>query len=244
MLNQYSKKIILIGLFLIQIIFMGMSLVVSDILLLASIETIMLVIQLFYMYGITKSIANFPNVFLLISYIFNIPTIFLGEIFEYKGILFYRFFRNAIVIGSLKYYIIITFFLWLGTLTKRYPQKQYLSMISKNKFTLKDIRTAGIVFMMIGFIPNIYIALEKFLVRKSGSYIDTYGVDVSGVGILSFFLYFGAILYMYSCENKKSAFKTFIICIPSMILRMLSGNRYDSICLIVVLLYLYVNRIE
>lgn len=244
MLNQYLKKILLISLFFIQFFSIGLCLIVSDILILAFIETGMLTIQLLYMYEITKNIANFPNVFLLISYIFNIPTIFLGEIFEYTDLLYYRYFEVAEVADALRYYIIITFFLWFGASTKRCYRKHYLARIVQNKYALNNIRTVGTIFMIIGFIPNLYIALEKFFVRKSGSYIDIYNIDYSGVGILSYFLYFGAVLCMYACRDKKSAIKIIIICIPCMLMKMLSGSRYDSVCMMVVFLYLYINQIE
>lgn len=246
MLNKDSKKILLIGTFLMQATLAGTCMTASNILLLACIETLMLLIQMFCMYEITKNIANFPNVFLLISYIFNVPTIFLGEIFNYNGVLFYqyRYFQNTIVSESLKYYNIITFFLWAGALTSARYKNQFSYISLKNQYKLSEIKLTGIIFMIIGFFPNMYIALEKYSIRINGSYIDTYEMDMSGIGILAYCFYFGAILCMYSCRNKISAIKIVIMCIPCMLLNMLSGHRYDSICLAVVLIYLYVIRVE
>ncbi|MEB2492994.1 O-antigen polysaccharide polymerase Wzy [Peribacillus frigoritolerans] len=219
--------------------------------------TILSLIQLFInlltITKLEKSFLSLTNLFLIFSYIthLGILVIFGFDIEvelpwnpllsltkdSYKEACYFAVFCHA--------------FLTFGMCIILFKRKTYKISAATSSIKNKDIqlyliRSIGIMLIIIGIIPMLYIDISRVILYITGDYLDTYKVGVGGfMIIISRFTEIGAIMLLIgNHENKKKAIFIILIIVIYQSIIMFTGNRGRPIMFLITIFFIYYNFIK
>ncbi|MCM1235868.1 MAG: hypothetical protein NC489_37730, partial [Ruminococcus flavefaciens] len=208
---QYTKSTqkqnLLLSLNIIQLLF-GFYIMISN-----NINGILWVItlQLFInVYIIDQKIGRLiclPNIFIIVSYIFHISKIYIENVIGYEytnwndgtsNFVFY--FSEKAVISALKFYFFCMLLLYFGVIQSK--KIKFKSRLNKYSCTDNDMALIGTILTMIGVGPKFIVIYQRINARISGGYINTYNLDLTGIGGLSLFYTVGIAILIYASDKN------------------------------------------
>lgn len=102
-------------------------------------------------------------------------------------------------------------FLTFGMCTVLYKRRTFKvcgeekDLVEERTRQLKLLRSVGMICVLVGIIPMLYIDLSRVMLYMNGDYLDTYKVGVNGfIVIISRFTEIGAVMLLIgNHKNKK-----------------------------------------
>lgn len=160
------------------------------------------------------------------------------------------FTSSDIYIKSIVFTIKVQAFVLLGILlAKKKSLKIELNNITSSRSEGVDkyiIYKIGLILIMIGIVPRLYIDISRFLLFLSGNYLATYGLNLSGIiVVVSGMVDSGIILILIGKkDNLKFCKRVFVITLIYLTLFMFSGHRANSMITILTLVYVYFDIVK
>jgi hypothetical protein len=195
---------------------------------------------------------SLPSLFLIVSFIFHLSHLILILIdspvikwYDLRG-----FTSNDIYIKSIVFTIKVQAFVVLGILlAKKKSLKIELKNITSSRNESVDkhiIYKIGLILLMIGIVPRLYIDISRFVLFISGNYLATYNLSLSGViVVISGMVDSGIILILIGKKDSpKFCKRVFTITLIYLTLIMFSGHRANSMITILTLVYVYFDIIK
>ncbi|OFV71343.1 O-antigen polysaccharide polymerase Wzy [Acetobacterium wieringae] len=195
---------------------------------------------------------SLPSLFLIVSFIFHLSHLILILIdtpvikwYDLRG-----FTSTETYIKSIVFTIKVQAFVLLGILLakKKSKRNEFNNMISQEKESIdkRIIYKVGLILIMIGIIPRLYVDINRFLLFLSGNYLATYNLSLSGViVVISGMVDTGIILVLIGKKgNPVFCKRVFIFSLIYLTLFMFSGHRASSIITIITLAYVYFDIIK
>lgn len=194
------------------------------------------------------SIISFSSIFIMLSYVFH-----LGQVLLYGLVPGYNYSIGNYIISGNNYIketllfsfniiqLLVLFILLFTNLNLSVYKKKIRKQYSNN-----DIKKIGILICLITIPMRTIYNYKAFIVATTAGYVESLNLGFSGVYIqLSLFYIIGfvAILMAYS-SNKKIARKIFIIELLYQLFSMLSGGRIYSVVGLLIIVYIYLERVE
>lgn len=213
------------------------------------ISAIQLLFHLYYLYKLEHRLISFLIFFMLLSYVFHFGHLILYSFHVPFGdnVLFPLWYVSlqTYQISSL-FTLLVQMMLFLGIY---YGFLFFDCKKSKNqihrKVSRKRLKLLGIVCVLIGIIPLLYIDSSRLYLFIQGGYLNTYNLNVHDfVEIIANFVNFGifSLLIGYS-NNKKVANCIFFGAIIYKIIMMISGGRGESIAFLLGLFIVWENMV-
>ncbi len=213
---------------------------------LSVIAVIQLVINFTFIWKFEKTVFSIPLIFLIFTFITHLGHLPLNafnieaDIPPFFDTL--KIIPLDIYIRSIKFVLFSQFFYTLGYLLFQLFKSKKNQQINVNDFIdKKAVYQIGIIFIIIGIIPSIYIDLNRFLLFLSGNYVSTYDFSVSGITIfVSNMWKYGAIMLILALNNqKKRQKKVLLLSLSYLVVTMLTGHRIASTMFIITMFLIY-----
>ena len=190
------------------------------------------------------------NIFLAFSYLFHASKYFIFKP-EMEGKAPFALIYTASISEmnkALYFYILIQAFFMIGVaiskLVLKTPKSKVLSKLLATN-SKKNYLFIGIVLILIGILPKVYIEISKLKVYLQGGYLATYEVSISGIlSFVSRLFEFGMMmLLIYFRDNKKVALPILMLGILAELPAIFSGGRGIAIIILIVYALIFITKI-
>lgn len=215
--------------------------------LLSYLALIQLILGVVLLYFNNGKIISLMTLFLMLSFAFHMGNVVLTQLngYEPADVLYNDI---NLLLNSVKFVIECHGFLLFGFLIKNKNKTAHLirkQIVPNDLLNNQKIMWIGIILTLVGIIPKLKIVMSQYRARALGDYLDTYNVNLGGIGGLASLYYLGVELLLFACSgNKRLSRFIMLLCIMLEIVAMLSGNRYNSMAFMCVLVYIYLTKVD
>lgn len=220
--------------------------------------TILTLIQLIFniitIVKLEKSLFSLTTFFLIFSYITHLGILIIFG-FDIKVILPWNPLHSLSedVFKEACYFAFYShFFLTFGMCLVLRKRKKDIFLIHKSN-GIKDenselylTRSIGMVLIILGILPMLYIDINRILLYIKGNYLSTYLIGVNGfIVTISRMTEIGAMMLLIgNLKNKKKAKNILLIILFYQGIIMLTGNRGRPIMYLMTIFFIYYNFIK
>ncbi|WP_086722240.1 O-antigen polysaccharide polymerase Wzy, partial [Bacillus paranthracis] len=138
-------------------------------------------------------------------------------------------------------------FLTFGMCTVLYKRRTFKvcgeekDLVEERTRQLKLLRSVGMICVLVGIIPMLYIDLSRVMLYMNGDYLDTYKVGVNGfIVIISRFTEIGAVMLLIgNHKNKKRAGMIALMIVLYQSIIIFTGNRGRPVMYLIMVFFVY-----
>jgi hypothetical protein len=210
-----------------------------------------LFVNIFYLMSLGEKPFSLCILFVILLYMFNFGHLILNsfniDVVRYFDAItlvpLYIYKKSCIFIG------LVQFFLVLGM---SFPWLKSDNIIEDNIINEKQdkeiIFKIGVLLVLIGIIPKLYLDIQKIILYMKGNYLSTFEIVFYGSGIVSIFaniVNVGIIMIIIAKQkNIKLCRLIFFITVIYNLIIIMTGNRGLPVVYLLALIFIYFNLVQ
>ena len=202
----------------------------------ASLSILLLIISILYLkYSYDMNIISYSTIFLLCMWLFYCGQI-MNYAFEFKGtnyLFFINYGTEQSCYAAFIFYFISQFLLTL------YIGKSYIKEKQIHDNSIIMFRNLPLVLFIIGIIPRLYYDLSFLKYGLKYGYHGTAIYIPQFINTLAYFADIGILLEIVQLKKNKEATLLLIISLVYKGIMMMSGDRAEAFCFVIIEIYIY-----